>query len=178
MYFQFFVLGNIVSRYRSSFEQLLDNNFFTSSIILLFFISFLVKQCEVSDLSGVFPPIVSKLIQSIICSQICRYCGLLIVFAFFRKYQASFTSTTKLGASLQYIGRRTLDIYLLHYFFIPTLPAIGNLFRETPNTVLELVCGVSISLIIVGVCLLTSNIIRISDLLGHYLFGAKIPPKQ
>jgi len=108
---------------------------------------------------------------------ICSYSGLLIVFAFFRKYQASFASSTRLGTSLQYIGRRTLDIYMLHYFFIPKLPFIGDFFRESPNMVLELCCVLALSLLLTGLCLLISNIIRISDLLGHYLFGAKIAPK-
>lgn len=104
-----------------------------------------------------------------------RYCGVLIVFAFFRKYQASFTSSTQLGRGLQYIGKRTLDIYLLHYFLLPHLPEkIGMFFLDKPNIVLELTCGVILSLMVVGLCLLISNIIRISDFLGHYLFGDKI----
>ncbi len=113
----------------------------------------------------------------LLCGVICNYSGLLIVFAFFRKYQDSFTSSTRLGAGLQYIGRRTLDIYLLHYFFIPKLPFIGDFFIETPNMLLELCCGLTLSLLLAGFCLLVSNIIRVSDLLGHYLFGAKIAPK-
>lgn len=112
-----------------------------------------------------------------LCALVCNYSGLLIVFAFFRKYQASFTSSTRLGAALQYIGRRTLDIYLLHYFFIPKLHFIGNFFKESPNMLLELCCGLALSLLVAGLCLVISNIIRISDLLGHYLFGAKIAPK-
>ena len=29
---------------------------------------------------------------------------------------------TWIGRSLQYIGRRTLDIYLIHFLFLPNLP--------------------------------------------------------
>lgn len=172
-YFQFFVFGNIFARYRTFSTKALDNNVFTGSIIILFFL-FLTVNILSSNASGVVHPKLFRLICAIIPSQVCGYCGLLIIFAFFRKYQTYLTSTTRLGASLQYIGRRTLDIYLLHYFFIPELPFIGVFFRESPNILLELVCGVIISILITGICLLISNTIRISDLLGHYLFGAKI----
>lgn len=137
---------------------------------MLFATAFLVNNMLSPDHLGKF----FYRIFSYIFPHICNYSGLLIVFAFFRKYQASFTSSTRLGASLQYIGRRTLDIYLLHYFFIPSLSCFGEFFRNTPNMLLELVSGLIFSLLIAGLCLLISNIIRISDLLGHYLFGAKI----
>lgn len=175
VYLQFFVFGNIAASHFYSFNRLLDNKYFTGCIIFLFFCFSLINMEVFSpNALGVLP---SKLLYfiSILGS---KYCGLLIVFSFFKKYQASFTSSSRIGAGLQYIGRRTLDIYLLHYFFLPTLPYIGDFFRETPNMLLELICGLTLSLLIAGLCLLVSNIIRISDFLGHWLFGAKITQKS
>lgn len=98
--------------------------------------------------------------------------GITIVYNFFRKYQDSFSKETKLGRILQYIGRRTLDIYLLHYFLLPDLSNIGEYFGSS-STVVGLFFGIAIALMVIAVCLVISNTIRLSPILGHYLFGAK-----
>lgn len=104
--------------------------------------------------------------------------GLILVFAYFRNYQFSFTEETRLGRILQYIGKRTLDIYLLHYFFLPrNLEPIGQFFSENVNPILEFIVSMFLSIVVVGICLLVSNIIRISPILGHWLFGVKLPAK-
>ena len=56
---------------------------------------------------------------------VARFGLLTIVFMYFRHYQQFFTKLSPIGASMQYIGRRTLDIYLLHFLFIPDLPGLG-----------------------------------------------------
>ena len=104
--------------------------------------------------------------------------GILIIFTFFRKYETSFTQNRIIGKCLQYIGKRTLDVYLLHYFFLPygfhikSLPW-GKIIAENPA--LELTFALFLAGIIMCLCLITSNILRTSPLLGHYLFGVKLP---
>ena len=44
--------------------------------------------------------------------------GMLMVFTFFR-LSASWLKRLHLSKPLQYVGTRTLDVYLLHYFFLP-----------------------------------------------------------
>lgn len=104
---------------------------------------------------------------------LCRYCGLLIVYSFFRRHQANFTQAKPLGKALQYVGRRTLDIYMLHYFLLPHLPEVGEYLLSAPNSVLELSVGITLSLLVTGICLVISNVLRLSEPLSHYLFGAK-----
>lgn len=101
------------------------------------------------------------------------FAGLLIVYNTFRVYKDSFSSDKKIGRMLQYIGKRTLEIYLLHYFFLPTLPALGNMLSKSNNFVLELVVGLFISLLVIAVCLVVSNILRTNPILAKYLFGVK-----
>ncbi len=103
-----------------------------------------------------------------------RYLGLIIVFATFRKYQSTFSTATKIGNILQYIGKHTLDIYLLHYFFIPNISPFREFIFSGNNYVFELFFGIGISLMVIAVCLLVSKVLRTSDLLAHYLFGAKM----
>ena len=98
---------------------------------------------------------------------------LLVVYNTFRTYADSFTSEKRVGRTLQYIGKRTLDIYLLHYFFLPYVPQIGRMLEQGNNAVLELAFGGGISLLVIGICLIVSNIIRTNPILAKYLFGAK-----
>ncbi len=73
---------------------------------------------------------------------------------------------------LKYVGTRTLDIYLLHYFFLPRfLMAYAPQLQAYDSRLLEFVVIMVISLIILVLCLITSYIIRLSPFLGHYLFG-------
>lgn len=45
--------------------------------------------------------------------------GLCILFAFFRNNQQMFSKKKRVGNIMQYVGRRTLDIYLVHFFCCP-----------------------------------------------------------
>lgn len=75
---------------------------------------------------------------------------------------------------LKYVGTRTLDIYLLHYFFLPRfLMAYAPQLQAYDSRLIEFVVIMVISLIILVLCLITSYIIRLSPFLGHYLFGTK-----
>ena len=69
---------------------------------------------------------------------------------------------------------RTLDIYLLHYFFLPRfLMEYASQLQAYDSRLLEFVVIMALSLIILAFCLITSYVIRLSPFLGHYLFGVK-----
>lgn len=100
--------------------------------------------------------------------------GLTIVFNFFRSFSSFFTKDRWLGRSLQYIGTRTLDIYLLHYFFLPRfLMYYADQLHAFDSHVLEFVIILFISLLVLAVTLLASYVIRLNHFLGYYLFGVK-----
>jgi fucose 4-O-acetylase-like acetyltransferase len=94
-----------------------------------------------------------------------------MVFCFFR-LSASWLQRIHLSKPLQYVGTRTLDIYLLHYFFLPRflLPYAG-LLQNYNNSAIEFLVILSIALLVLGVTLLASYVIRLNHFLGHYLFG-------
>lgn len=162
IYFIFFVMGTLVRKHFEEFQVLLDSNWFipliTSIFILLNFFCHTYAFKGYNDGALLF---------------VCRALGPIIVFAFFRRYEASFTQETKLGSTLQYIGRRTLDIYLIHYFLVPSNLDLSFL-STTSMPIIELVITFCIGIIIVGVCLLISNIIRISPWVSQTFFGARI----
>lgn len=162
-YFPYFILGILLRKNFVKFEQIIDNSPVTSFLIFIFVFT------AIFTLKFALPSIVEFFI-----SYISGVTGLIIVFLFFRKYQAYVSSKSRLGRLFQYIGRRTLDIYLLHYFFLPrNLSFIGDFFSSTSNFILEFFITFIISVCIVLISLIISNILRLSPLYEHYLFGAK-----
>ncbi|MBQ5460353.1 MAG: hypothetical protein IIT55_00805, partial [Bacteroidaceae bacterium] len=89
-------------------------------------------------------------------------------------YKDSVSKETVVGRGLQYIGVRTLDIYLLHFILMPRLKMVGPwLDSMHPNFILEVVMTVSVALVVIVFCCLASNILRVSPFFKKYLFGRK-----
>lgn len=170
-YFQYFAFGYICSMYKKEFNKILDSKFFAAITLILFASLFYAKKIYISNHVGSSMNMWRML--DIIIEMIVGYLGLLIVYNTCKTYQHTFSSDKKIGRALQFIGKRTLDIYLLHYFFLPYMPQVGRIIQEGKNATLELAIGVSISLLIIGLCLVVSSILRTSPLLGKYLFGNK-----
>ena len=101
------------------------------------------------------------------------FTGLVIVFAFFHNKQDLFSQTTRMGRTMQYVGRRTLDIYLIHFFLIPKNLSFITVFTDHPMPIIEATVSSLIALLIMAASLLISNIIRLSPWLARWLFGAK-----
>lgn len=164
-YFCFFLIGTLLKKHFDKVQNILDK--WTTLLICILVYFLLNIYNDVLSSSGVLGVIIqfSK-----------SFSGILIVFSFFRNKQELFTKETVLGRSLQYIGRRTLDIYLLHYFLLPTqLQYVTSIFKDYPMPVIEFTCSLIIALIVIAFCLLISNVIRLSPTLAHWLFGVKIP---
>lgn len=97
--------------------------------------------------------------------------GMVMVFSFFR-LSASWLQRIRLSKPLQYVGTRTLDIYMLHFFFLPRfLLSYTDHLQALDSHVMEFIVILMISLFVLGVTLLTSYVIRLNHFLGHYLFG-------
>lgn len=159
-FFHYFVAGIWASMYNKIFIKIIDNKY-SLTICIVLFIGYITVLYDSST---------SRILNTLF-EIVPRYSGLLIVYAFFYRYQSSFSKNTLLGNSLQYIGTRTLDIYMLHYFLIPSLPSLGIFLRTEPNCLLELFLGLILSIGVVLICLIISNVFRLSPLLAKFLFG-------
>lgn len=99
--------------------------------------------------------------------------GMLMVFTFFR-LSALWLQRLHISKPLQYVGTRTLDIYLLHFFFLPRflMPYAGQV-KAYDSQIMEFVVILAISLVVLIISLGVSFIIRLNPFLAHYLFGVK-----
>ena len=161
-HFPFFVFGNIVHRYWDKAQRVMDSRWFYPLVIVVVILS----TADVIKWHNL------KFAWTNLPSTLAKFGLLTIVFMYFRNYQKYFTRLTVVGSSLQYIGRRTLDIYLIHFFFMPNIPTIGMFFdKYRHNFVLDTTLAVVMALLIIGFCCITSNILRVSPLFKKWLFG-------
>ena len=161
-YFPFFIYGNIVHRYWEQAQKVMDSNWFYPIIVVVVIFA-AMDTLKWHTL---------RMAWAIIPLTLARFSLLTMVVMYFRNYQQYFTKFSVIGASLQYIGRRTLDIYLIHYLFLPDLPTIGAFFdKYRHNFVLDTLSTVVIALLVIGFCIITSNILRVSPFFRKWLFG-------
>ncbi len=161
-YFSFFLYGAIVHRYWERAQRLMDSRWFFPVVVLLA----LITTIEVIKWHYF------RLEWASLPHTLAMFLLLTMVFMFFRHYSDFFSDKTALGRGLQFIGRRTLDIYLLHYFFLPKLPMVGEFFRvNRHNFILDTTAALAVALVVVAFCVITSQLLRVSPFLKKYLFG-------
>jgi hypothetical protein len=161
-YMPFFLFGNIVRRYWHLAQRIMDSKWFYPVIVTL------VVFCTLDVLKWH----TLRMAWANLPSTMAKFILLTMVFMYFRHYAPYFSKMTFIGSSLQYIGRRTLDIYLIHFLFLPNLPAVGAFFKlNKHNFAIDLTLSVLIALVVIAFCIITSNILRISPLFRKYLFG-------
>jgi peptidoglycan/LPS O-acetylase OafA/YrhL len=162
-HFPFFVLGVIVSLYRDEYERVVSNNGMINTILLVLFIMASIMGDQISALN-VRLPIggVHRLIVG--------FCGSLLTLNVSLFYKS--TLDNLVGRLLQFIGQRSLDIYLLHYFLLPDLTYAAR-YVDTSSTVVGLAISSAISILIIVFSLCIGNIIRMSPVLASFLLGVK-----
>ena len=161
-YFPFFLYGAFVHRYWERAQRLMDSRWCFPVVVLLA----LITTLEVIKWHTL------RLEWASLPHTLAMFLLLTMVFMFFRHYSDFFSDKTALGRGLQFIGRRTLDIYLLHYFFLPKLPMVGEFFSvNRHNFILDTTAALAVALVIVAFCVITSQLLRVSPFLKKYLFG-------
>lgn len=100
--------------------------------------------------------------------------SLLVIFAFFYRTRTYWSAYQTLPKALSFLGRRTLDVYLLHYFFLPVdLHVFGMYFLSHPAPIVEALFALIVSLSVIGVSLLFGALLRSSRIVAKYALGEK-----
>ncbi len=163
-YFHFFLFGNIVHRYWSGWQKIFDSKWFFPLIVIV----------TVFCCADIFKWHNLKFQWTNLPRTTAMYLLMTIIFITFRFYKDTFTKQHAIGRFLQYIGVRTLDIYLLHFLFLPNLKMVGDFINSNrKNFVIDVTESVIMALLIIGFCCLVSSILRVSPIFKKYLFGRK-----
>jgi len=164
-YIIFFWFGTFVKKNFDKFIRITDNQYMIAVCLCLFLFT-IIGPFDYNNIEFQF---ITYLFAGLT--------GIIIVFTFFRRNESLFSKNTRIGFVLQYVGQRTLDIYLLHYLFLPNhMTQIGTWLSQYSNKSIDMLIILVISLWITAITLIISNIIRLSPFLGHYLFGVKRTP--
>ncbi len=161
-YFISFVFGILAKKHIAVFQRKLDGNALVTYCLVVFFLVCICWEVVTSWHSN-FVYLITSL------------AGTVLVFNFFRIHSMFFSNKTAVGKTLCFIGRRTLDIYFMHYFLLPlNMSHYVPLFYQYPIPVVEFFINVAISSAIIAVCLCIGAILRQSLVLSQLLFGEKI----
>ena len=155
-YFQYFALGLIVRDILPQIEKWLFNKYVVAIVLVLYGLGTYINVFNLDIL--LFP------------STVCSYLGILFMFILFKKNNF-YIEKSLMGKSLQFVGKHTLEIYMLHYFFLPSLPMLGQFYRNNPNVIIELFSIGLITCLIICVCCVASKLIKTSALLEKWTLG-------
>lgn len=166
-FFFYFAIGTLVRKHFHCFEQFMSNSKLVAMWLIAFFGMFILVHRDGFVFANAMVYHAYNFIGGLM--------ALFLVFLFFYKYQSAFEDNHKIGNVLQYVGRHTLAIYMLHYFFLPrNLQFIGDFFMQHSNPTIELFISIAIAALVIGISLITNALICTSPLLAHYLFGERI----
>jgi len=174
-YFIFFFIGALVKAHFDAFQDLLDRKgtagcIVSGFVVLLF--ALLLPQSRDWIVSRLSFPFYSLL------KSVAGLLGIFTVFACFRRNRY-FMEHSRVGNWLQGIGTRTLDIYLIHLILIRTdLRFFGDFLSRHANPVTELFLVTAVSIVVIELCLLISDVLRSSDFVAKLLFGKVIKPTE
>lgn len=161
-FYPFFAIGYIYKFNTAQCDKLFKIRGVSALLVVLCFVSVVVSQ-----LSSIIPQIIISLnflLKTFFLTFLAMAC-------FFR-YQHSFESESKVNSFLVFVGRYTLPIYVLHYFFLPNLDWLNDIIGNESSVIVLLLLTV-IDVAIIGLCVLFTKIISTSDFIGHYLLGQK-----
>lgn len=161
--YTYFVLGSILFNHRSSLFRLLQNKYLSGSIILIAITARIVNAIYGTEVLKYFGGIFSLAVHLIM---------IIIIWMLFHKYQ-TLCYNTKTGHFLSLIGRRSLDVYFLHYFFLPDLHIWGEYFLSIKAPLIEYLCSVALSIPVIFASLGIGYILRLSSLTTKLFLGAK-----
>ena len=166
-YAPFFLLGTLARRFFKNIKKWIETWWILLVTVILFFI-----QLTIYDLSlNHSTPITPKAINFMIAWSM-RITGMIMIFGLFVKFRNRFSTNGLVTRTLTFIGQRTLDIYLLHFFFAAYTKQVFDLVTSYYSSLGRPFTIVATGLVVSG-CLLLSAFIRKWKLAGKLLFGAK-----
>lgn len=163
--YPYFCLGVINSQYR-----LIDNVFSKNIVFTIALIIFGILTYWITIMGNHIPK------QSITGCLLPISAILTIVYLF----REGLNGSSQIEQWLQYLGAHSLEVYILHLFFLPKLYQIGECVLKLANTdggrtvfFVQFISSLLLSIIIIYMCYMVMNIINKSSILSLLLLGRK-----
>lgn len=101
----FFAFGLMAGYYRKRFDALVDHWGIFLGAIALFGLLSLARMTWDGGIDVVLCLLVG-------------FAGIVMMYGIFRRLRNSLEDTTRIGRTMQYVGRHTLEVYVIHYFLL------------------------------------------------------------
>ena len=148
--------------YKPQFESLMHNDMAKTISILLFFVILILMGYDIK------PTSFHHLLRDVVL----RYLGTFVVISFFVCNAISFDKDNKINRIILSVGRKSLPIYLLQYFFIPHFVPIPEWMKELDKVNVHII-SFSYTVLITSVCLLFITLLSNSNVVKKYVLGQK-----
>ena len=155
-FYLFFMLGVFTTKYRL-LEKEKNANWLFSVCIVLYAVLFCVEM-----------PI--HALDSLNRHILMPFC---MVFVIVTLFMARHGETSRFERILDYVGKRTLDVYVLHYFFISVvhLQDVGKYMEESGNSLLMFVLAVGLATVITALSVGVGNVLHKGRLIQKLVYG-------
>lgn len=166
-YFVFFVAGMHCRKHQRTFHRIVSHPLGICSITAGFAgcIVIIFGLLMTTRVNAYFNYAIQQLITCLL--------GIIVVYAIFYGLRNVLDNGSRVSNALAFAGRRTLDVYLLHYFFIPRhAPYLAFDFAGISSTWANVLISIGMTLVIYALCLGVSRLIRFSPTLAHWMLGA------
>lgn len=161
-YFYFFVIGLLARKYQHAFDKLVQSELFKSIILIAFFLLLFVIDYQF------WPKPAFHLVRDIVL----RVLGTAIVVCFFVAHSSFFERKSKLNTVVNEIGKKSLAIYLLQYFFIPNFTAYTEWLNGMDEFTIHLV-SIIYTVFITATCFCFIYLFEQSRFVKRYFLGIK-----
>lgn len=176
--FPFFVLGVLCRKYDRIFFKAMDSHVVRTVVLTVFIVSVIATLTPF--VHSLLPKWIDKplLGTRVLRLVLLNIAGLLTMFIVFYHYRESFESESRWARWLRFVGRRTLDIYLIHYFFLPSLTSYGAWLTGYDHVLRQVLVAGTMTVVVIALSLAVSQVLRTSRWLGHLLLGAPLKQTQ
>lgn len=157
-YYPYLVIGWLIFKYRTIILKYIN-------------IGVLITVCFLCNIAFYKYGISYLKYFAVLISLIVNTSSLILIWICFERCP-QLSSSTQTGKFLSFVGRKSIDVYFLHYFFLPyNLGLIGELCIELNSSLLSYLMATVLSLIITVLSLGLGQILRLSPFTAKYLLG-------
>ena len=174
-YFQFFAFGMLCSCFRERFFKIIDGykywHFVIAYAIYTAIKTLVYSHFDSPAASESFKHIVT--LADPVVLMVGGYLGIMTIFGIFRRLQSLFPGDRGF-APLQYVGRHTLEVYMLHGFLLINFTtALRPYIVDDPILALQLIVGIGTAAAITTLALIVGRILTFDAHIHYFVLGAR-----
>lgn len=158
-YMQYFAAGLVVSIYKGHFEKIISSAWTLWGSLMTYVALFVLGRMA--------PEMALARPATTLIGLLQGYVGTVMMFCLVIRL----SRLKWLDKALVYTGKNTMDVYMLHYFFIPPLVFLQAFLLNPWHFLPEFVLIGSLAVILIMICLLIGRLVRSSKILSIVLFG-------